>query len=79
MCDIIKIGEGTTIICGRQPHDHNCDEKASVYETNNGQRFYFRQGNEGDKWYRDNYKIVRMGSVACSVCGGAMIDNAWKM
>lgn len=77
MCDVIKIGESTAIICGRHK-DHECDEKAIVYETNE-QRFYFRSDTEAQKWYDDNHVPITMGSVACSICGGAMIDNAWRL
>lgn len=78
MCKIIKIGESTAIICGEQ-NDHECDEKASVYETKDGQRFYFRSDEEAKRWYDENYMHTIMGSVACSVCGGAAFDNAWKL
>lgn len=78
MCDVITIGESTAIICGRHK-DHECDEKASVYETKDGQRFYFRSDAEAKKWYDDNYMHTTMGSIACSVCGYAMIDNAWRL
>ena len=78
MCEIIKIGDSTAIICGCKP-EHECDEKAQVYETPDGQRFFFSNSEEGDKWYNENYERVTMGSVACSICGGAAIDNAWKM
>ena len=77
MCEVIKLGDCTAIICGRK--DHECDEKATVYGTRNGQDFYFKDANEGKKWYDKNYRDVTMGSVACSICGRAAIDDAWKM
>ena len=78
MCEVIKIGESTAIVCGGHK-DHECDEKASVYETKDGQRFYFKSEAEAKKWYDENYMHTIMGSVACSVCGGAAFDNAWKL
>ncbi len=78
MCEAIKIGQSTAIICGGN-NDHECDEKAIVYETKDGQRFYFRNDEEAKKWYDENYMHTIMGSVACSVCGGAAFDNAWKL
>lgn len=78
MCEVIKIGESTAIICGGH-NDHECDEKASVYETKDGQRFYFQSDEEAKKWYDENYMHTTRGSIACSVCGGAAIDNAWKL
>ena len=78
MCAIIKIGESTAFICGGHK-DHECDENATVYETRDGQRFYFRSDAEAKKWYDDSYMHIRMGSVACSICGSAMIDSAWML
>ena len=78
MCEVIKTGESTATVCGGH-NDHICDEKASVYETKDGQRFYFRSEVEAKKWYDENYMRTIMGSVACSVCGGAAFDNAWKL
>lgn len=78
MCSVIKIGESTAIICGGHK-DHECDENASVYETEDGQRFYFKSDAEARTWYDSNYMKTRMWSVACSICGSAMIDSAWKL
>lgn len=77
MCEVIKVGESTAIICGH--NDHECDEKASLYETKDGRRFYFRDESEAEKWYDENYMHTIMGSVACSVCSSAAFDNAWKL
>lgn len=78
MCDIIKIGETTAIICGGEK-DHKCNEDAGVYETKDGKRHFFKDRNEDEKWYSENYKDVLMASVACSICGSAAFDNAWKI
>lgn len=77
MCDVINNGNIAAIICGGHK-DHDCDDMASVYETKDGQRFLFRSDTEAKKWYNDNYMHTTMGSVACSICGVAKIDNAWK-
>lgn len=79
MCNIIHTGENTTaFICG-QPKDHQCDEKATVYQTESGERFIFNNDVEAQKWYDTNYKITTMSSVACSICDSAAIDNAWRL
>ena len=74
-CRIIKLGEATAIMCGGEPTDHKCNEDAICYDTNVG-RFFFNNSDEANKWYKDNYKNVNGGSVACSVCGRSAIDNA---
>lgn len=67
---------GSAIICNGHK-DHECDEKATVYGTKDGQRFYFRSDAAAKKWYDDNYMHTTFGSVACSVCGSAAIDSAY--
>lgn len=74
-CKIIDLGDSTAIMCGGEPTDHKCNEDAICYNTNEG-RFFFKDSKEADKWYNDNYKNVRGGSVACSICWRAAIDNA---
>jgi len=74
-CKIIKLEHSTAIMCGGEPTDHKCNEDAICYDTNEG-RFFFKDIKEADKWYENNYKNVTGGSVACSICGRAMIDNA---
>lgn len=74
-CKVIDLGDSTAIMCGGEPTDHKCNEDAICYDTNEG-RFFFNDSKEANKWYNDNYKNVRSGSVACSICGRAAIDNA---
>jgi len=74
-CKVIDLGESTAIICGGEPADHKCNEDAICYDTNES-RFFFKNSEEADKWYKDNYENVRSCSVACSICGRAAIDNA---
>lgn len=74
MCKVIRIG----IICGGE-QDHECDEKAIMYETTSGERFFFTDVTEERRWYNEHYQRVIAGSVACSICQRAEIDNAWKL
>lgn len=79
MCEVIKIGEDSTaIICGGKK-DHVCNENGTVYGTKDGKRHFFKKGSEAEKWYAENYQEANMGSVACSICGGAAIDSAYKL
>ena len=75
-CRVIPLEKGNAIICGGEPTDHECNEEASTYITFTGGRFYFKDPKEGDKWYNDNYRRIQSASVACSICGRAVIDNA---
>jgi hypothetical protein len=75
MCKVIKIGEDTTaIICGGKK-DHECNEDAIVYETKDGDRYFFTDKDEERRWYNEHYAETIMGSVACSICGSAAFDN----
>lgn len=78
-CKIISLEDSTAIMCGGEPKDHKCNEDAVCYDTKGGERFLFKDSKEGGIWYNDNYKDVRSGSVACSVCGRALLDNAMFM
>ena len=66
------------IICGCKK-DHECNEDATVYETRDGNRHTFKDDSEAKTWHQENYQNVLMGSVACSICGEAMIDSAWML
>lgn len=74
-CKIIKIGDSTAIICGGEPNSHVCNENAVVYDTNDGYRHYFDNAVIAKDWHDKNYQSVIAGSVACSVCKRAAIDN----
>jgi hypothetical protein len=80
MCDIIKIGETTAIICGGKK-DHECNKDAQVMEDSSGKRYFFKTHEEAHKFYDDNWDKVNicMGSVACSICGSAAFDKAYKL
>jgi hypothetical protein len=73
--DSNDLDNGSAIMCGGEPTDHKCNEDAVCYETNEG-RFFFKNKEEADEWFNNNYKDVSSGSVACSICGRAAIDNA---
>lgn len=74
-CKIIDLGESTAIMCGGEPSDHVCNENAVVYETSD-KKVFFEDIKEAGIWYDNNYKSVKSGSVACSICHRAAIDNA---
>ena len=79
-CRTIELNGATAIICGGEPTDHKCNEDAIVYETKSGEKFYFKNSEEGHKWYQENYEQVISGSVACSICKRAAIDNSmWEI
>lgn len=78
MCDIIKIGDATAIICGAKK-DHECNEDAVVYADSEGKRYYFKNNDEAYEWYKETNLNICMGSVACSICGSAAFDNAYKI
>ena len=71
MCQIIKIGEnGSAIICGCKK-DHECNEVDTVLLLESGERV--KDTKENQVKYRNE---IRGGSVSCSICGMAAIDNA---
>jgi len=75
-CKIIDLGESKAIKCGGEPADHECNEDAICFDTKDGERVQFKDPEQADKWYNENHKKVIGGSVACSICGRAAVDNA---
>jgi len=75
-CKIINLGDSAAIICGSDITDHECNEEAMVFGTASGKSLFFEDGNVGQEWYRDTEENVTSGSVACSICGRAAIDDA---
>lgn len=70
-CKVIKLGsDATAIMCGGKS-DHECDEKDSVLLLSNGERV----SDTPENWEKYNKDVIG-GSVCCSVCGRAAIDNA---
>ena len=65
------------IICGGKDNsDHDCEEyyTESILLLEDGSRI------ENNEENRAKYeKEVRGGSVSCSVCGHAAIDDAWML
>lgn len=74
-CRIIDLGESTAIVCGGEQTDHKCNEDATVYETNDGERFLFNEEKRSNEWYDRHYQNVCGSSVACSICGKAAFDD----
>jgi len=70
-CRQFKIGDTTGFICGGEPADHTCNEDATIYILKSGERIPMTDDNF--EKYKDE---ITGGSVACSICGRAMIDNA---
>lgn len=58
---------------------HECNELAAVYALKSGERFFFTDDKEADKWCKENGPNIVMGSVACSICKKAAIDTEFKM
>ena len=59
--------------------DHECNKDAVIYIGLDGIRSFFTDQNEADEFYRENYTDITSGSVACSICGHAAIDDHWKI
>ena len=70
-CKQIKLKESTIIMCGGEPTDHKCNDDLAVYLLKNGERV--EMTDENFEKYKE--EIVG-GSVVCSICGRAAIDNA---
>ena len=72
MCRVITDTQNhiSAIVCG-PPTDHVCNENATVYLLDDGSRVDYTEQN-----FEKHKEQIRGGSVACSVCGRAAIDNA---
>ena len=73
MCEIITFENGSTAFicnCGKNK-DHVCNSEASVLLLSNGDRIDDTEENRDKHWHE-----VTGGSVACSICGRAAIDDA---
>ena len=69
-CRRFKIGEATGFICGGTSK-HICDSNLSLLLLENGKRIMDTPDNREK---HDGFIVG--GSVACSICGRAAIDNA---
>lgn len=69
-CKIIQIGGSTAFICGA-PLDHVCNEDAGVFILADGSQI----PDTPENWEKHKNDIYG-GSVACSICGRAAIDDA---
>lgn len=54
------------------PKDHKCNEDLTVLVLSDGRKVEDTPENREEYW-----PMVRGGSVACSICGGAAIDSAY--
>jgi hypothetical protein len=71
MCEVITLPNGSTaFICNCKKQDHECDENDSCLILACGNRV--KDTPENQIKYMSE---IRGGSVACSVCGRALIDN----
>lgn len=73
MCELVTLENGSSIfICnGHNNKDHECNEDSGVYILANGERVPDTKENQ-DKYLEQ----IRGGSVCCSICGHAAIDDA---
>jgi len=72
MCELVTLENGSSVfICNCTKKDHECNEEASILLLVDGSRIKNTSENV------DEYlsQIVG-GSVCCSTCGRAAIDNA---
>jgi hypothetical protein len=87
MCKLIQIGNSTAFICGGEP-DHVCNDKLIIYGFSDGfvgtvfdkariEKLNLQMCDTDKLESLRNHDIhVNSGSVACSICGRAAIDNA---
>lgn len=90
-CKTIKIGEATAFICGCKP-DHECNDRGPIiYGFSDGDRGTLFDKCKAEKvspqvlqmcdrdklYFLEQMDITTTsGSVSCSICGRAAIDNA---
>ncbi len=72
------INQGEQVLIHMRKLMHTCNEDGVVYETADGQRFYFSDPALADKWYKETKPHVTMNSVACSICESPLIDKHFK-
>ncbi len=72
-CKVIQLGDSTAIMCGGKG-DHECDSAGEgVLLLSSGKRVSSTNANQ-EKYGRE----ITGGSVTCSICGRAAIDNAMQ-
>lgn len=72
MCELITLENGATaFVCRGHTKDHKCNEDLVVFLLADGRRVPDTEENRKKYW-----GDVRGGSVACSICGHAAIDDA---
>lgn len=73
MCQLIQLENGATAFmcnCGKNK-DHECNEDSVVLLLDDGNRVEYTPENQ-EKYQNE----IRGGSVCCSICGRAAIDDA---
>lgn len=90
-CISLNIGGSRAIVCGGEPTDHKCDKKKTIYEFSDGSRGTLFEKARKEKlnlsmcdddkihFLRERGITIRGGSVACSICGRAAIDEIWTI
>ena len=91
-CNFIQIGESSAIICGGEPRDHECDSNGPIqYEFSDGfvgtlfekakkEKLNLNMCDDDKKHFLYEKGItIRSGSVTCSVCERAEINNAYYL
>lgn len=76
MCELINLpGGGTAFICGgHHGKTHECNEDGGILLLDDGQRVPDTEENQ--KVFAEK---IRGGSVACTICGHAAIDDAFRL
>lgn len=69
-CQVIKIDENITAIVYGAPADHKCNEDGRILLLSNGERI-----EHTDENLKKHIQNVVGGSVCCTICGHAAIDD----
>ena len=71
---IIKIGDSTAIVCGVKLN-HTCNTRITILLLSNGDRVVSTPANRF-KYENDVFVSIVGESLACDICGKAVIDTA---
>ena len=69
VCEIIKIGDATAIVCGA-PADHECNMDGQLLILSTGERIVHT-----DEYFKEHFNEIVGGSMYCTICGRAAIDE----
>ena len=73
MCELIVLENGSTAFicnCGKSK-DHVCNSDGAILILSSGERIEDNEQNRDTRWNE-----VQGGSVCCTICGRAAIDDA---